>query len=143
MNSRTSSSLLPALSCSRIWLRRSTASGAFESASVWFWHTRQRSSLARALTRLSNSGVCASTGAATNSNTRSLATAELFHEWAQLLLGNLGRERADVLVADDAPAIDDVGLGHAIHAVVDGDPAGGVVDRELVRIAVALEPGQR
>jgi hypothetical protein len=44
MNARISSSLRPAAIISRTWRRRSTASVAFESAIVWFWHTRQRSS---------------------------------------------------------------------------------------------------
>src|SRR3954464_9511536 len=56
MKSITSRSVLPALSCSRIWLRRSCASGALESARVWFWHTRQRSSCASAVTRRSRPG---------------------------------------------------------------------------------------
>src|ERR1041384_4135766 len=56
MKSTTSPSLLPAISCSRIWRRRSTASSAFDSASDWFWHTRQRSSCDSAATRFSRSG---------------------------------------------------------------------------------------
>src|SRR5262245_4738028 len=150
MKSVISRSLLPALSCSRIWFRRSTASGAWESASVWFWHTRQRSSCARLVTRRSRFGSsCAREGRAktiaiNSSVRRSLATlGKLLDQRAQLLRRNLLRERADVLVADDALAIDDVGLGYAVHPVVDGDAPGGVVDRDLEGIAVALEPGQR
>src|SRR6185503_15787003 len=127
MKSVTSRSLFPALSCSRIWSRRSTASGALESASVWFWHTRQRSSCARFATRLSRLGsTCANTGREKARTSNSLATLrQLLDERTQLLLRVLRRERSDVLVADDALAVDDVGLGHAVHAVVDADAAGG------------------
>src|SRR3954452_10816985 len=148
MKSITSRSVFPALSCSRIWLRRSCASGALESARVWFWHTRQRSSCASEVTRRSRPGSsCPSTwkGRATRRKSdKTLATLRQFlDERAQLLLRDLRRERSDVLVADDAVAVDHVGLGHAVHAVVDGDAAGRVEDRDLERIAVALEPGQR
>src|SRR5512134_1653710 len=146
MKSTTSCSLFPAFSCSRIWFLRSTASGAFESASVWFWHTRQRSSTASAVTRFSISSSCARTprGAANASNSSSLVTrAQLLHQRLELLARDLGREGSDVLVADNTPLVDDVGFGHAIDAVVDRDPASGVVHREPIRIAVALEPGQR
>src|SRR5687768_3458996 len=146
MNSRMSCSLLPAASWLRISLRRSTASGALESASVWFWHTRQRSSWARSLVLFSSNGSSAATALenSTRNKSRCLTTAvELLHQRHDLLPGGLGRERADVLVADHALAVDDVGFGHAVHAVVDADAAGGVEYRELVRVAVALEPGQR
>src|SRR5688572_22075011 len=146
MKSTTSRSLAPLASCSRIWFLRSTASGAFESASVWFWHTRQRSSSARALTRFSSSGFCAYTPAASIASmkiTILAAAIQLLHQRLELLLRDLRRERPDVLVADDALAIDDVGLGHAVDAVVDRDLARGVVNRELVGIAVASKPGQR
>src|SRR5688500_7820440 len=144
MKSRTSCSLLPAASWLRISLRRSTASGALESASVWFWHTRQRSSCARLLTRDSSGGSSARTAVEMSMNRKSLTTAvQLGDQRPDLLLRHLGRERPDVLVADHALAVDDVGFGHAVHAVVDADAAGGVEYRELVRVAVALEPGQR
>src|SRR5687767_6444271 len=144
MNSRTSRSLAPLASCSRIWLRRSTASGALESASVWFWQTRQRSSSARAATRFSSKGSCPAATAAQSRviKTRNLAT-ELLHQRHELLLGHLRGERPDVLVADHALAIDDVGFRHAVHAIVDGDAPGGVVHRELVGIAVARKPRKR
>src|SRR5688572_9073553 len=122
MNSRTSRSLAPFASCARISLRRSTASGAWESASVWFWHTRQRSSSASAATRLSRSELCASALPQNINNMSSLAI-ERLHQRLQLALRYLGRERADVLVADHALAVDDVGLGHAVDAVVDRDAA--------------------
>src|SRR6185369_7158143 len=148
MKSMTSRSLLPALSCSRIWLRRSCASGALESAIVWFWHTRQRSSCASAVTRRSRPGSScpiAWKGRATRRRSdKSLATLrQLLDQRAQLLLRDLRREGPDVLVADDAVAVDHVGLGNPVHAVVDGDPAGRVEDRDLEGIAVPLEPRQR
>src|SRR5919106_5404694 len=127
MNSRTSRSLAPLPSCSRIWFLRSTASGALESARVWFWQTRQRSSSASAVTRFSRSGFCAASGNAQAHHRRRTLTAaiQLLHQRLELLLRHLGRERADVLVADHAFAIDDVGFGNAVHAVIDRDPAGG------------------
>src|SRR5688500_12466707 len=144
MNSRTSRSLAPLASCSRIWLRRSTASGALESASVWFWQTRQPSSSASAATRLSRSSAGMAWPAQKQSTRRSaLATAELLHQRRELLLRHLGGERPDVLVADHALAIDDVGFRHAVDAIVDGDTPRGVVHRELVRIAVARKPRER
>src|SRR6185436_7810276 len=108
MNSRTSRSLAPFASCSRISLRRSTASGALDSASVWFWHTRQRSSSANAAVRLSRSSPAQAAEARTNSM-KNLATAQLLHQRHDLLLRVLPRERTDVLVADHALAVDHVG----------------------------------
>src|SRR5262245_8355754 len=147
MKSITSRSLLPALSCSRIWLRRSWASAALESASVWFWHTRQRSSCASAVTRRSRAGSScpvAWKARTRRPSTKSLATfRQLLDERAQLFLRDLRRERPDALVADDALAVDHVGLGYAVHAVVDGDAAGRVESDDLEGIAVPLEPRQR
>src|SRR6185503_14295071 len=138
MKSTTSRSLAPALICSRIWLRRSTASGALESASVWFWHTRQRSSCASAATRLSISVFCPkAVPARSKQAARMLRTAtQLLHQRCELLLRDVGRERADVLIADHALAVDDVRFRHAVDAVVDRDASGGVVDREAVGVAV-------
>src|SRR5687767_8632612 len=121
MKSRTSRSLLPLFSCSRIWFRRSTASGALESASVWFWHTRQRSSVASALTRFSISGSCANAaGSANAKSSRNLATRPQFADQGlELRTAHLRRERADVLVADHATLVDDVRLRHAIDAIID------------------------
>src|SRR5438046_6310805 len=141
MKSTTSRSDLPAASCSRIWLRRSTASGALESASVWFWHTRQRSSCARSVTRRSS---CASWAAAQASQAMSshLATRiQLPHQRLDLLLHHIRGERPDVLVADDAFAIDDIGLGHAVDAIVDADAPVRVEHDQVKGVAVALEPG--
>src|SRR5687767_2162251 len=146
MKSRISRSLAPRFTCSRIWLRRSTASGAFESAMVWFWHTRQRSSVESAFTRFSTSGISCSRTEKERIpiKTQALATAgELLHQRLQLLLRDLRRHRADVLVADHALLVDDVGFRHAIDAVVDADAPRGVEHGELVGIAVLLQPRQR
>src|SRR5436190_3851818 len=143
MKSTTSRSDLPAASCSRIWLRRSTASGAFESAIVWFWHTRQRSSCARFVVRRSSAGSCAVANVNQNTSSALAARIQFLDERYHLLLHDLHSEGADVLVADDAFAIDDVGLGHAVDAVVDADAAVHVGDDQVIGIAVALEPGQR
>src|SRR5262245_43219562 len=135
MKSSTSCSVLPAASCSRIWLRRSTASGALESARVWFWHTRQRSSCASAAVRFSTSEFCAAAGSAqaSQSSATLAAAIKLLHQGLQLLLRDLRRERTDVLVPDHALLIDHVGLRDAVHAVVHGNAPRGVVHRELVR----------
>src|SRR5918992_828908 len=145
MKSITSRSLAPPLSCSRIWFLRSTASGAFESASVWFWHTRQRSSFASAAARRSISESWPKAPSEMTLKSKShLATAlQFLHQRLELRARDLGRERSDVLVANHAALVDDVGLRHAVDPIVDRDAPGGVVDRELVRIAVALEPRQR
>src|SRR5688572_1608054 len=142
MKSRTSPSLDPLASCSRIWFLRSTASGAFDSASVWFWHTRQRSSSASAATRLSRFSAPNAEKLRMQKKNTNLATAQLLHQRPHLPLRHFRRERADVLVADHALAVDDVGFRHAVDAVVDRDAPGGVVHRELVGIAVAGEPRQ-
>src|SRR5581483_567559 len=147
-NSTTCFSLLPAFSCSRIWRRRSSARSAFESASVWFWHTRQRSSAARSSTRFSSAGSSAAGGAsaaiarpATSDRRRkSLLTLELAHERHEGLIEELRRHRADALVADDAALVDHVGLGHPVHAVVDAHPPVRVVEGGAVGVAVAGEP---
>src|SRR5215472_59787 len=137
---------------SRSWFLRSSASGAFDSASVWFWHTRQRSSSASAITRFSSAGsaaagaaACPTSSAATSaasSRAASLGTVELFDERQQRVLHDLGRERPDALVADDAFLVDQVGLGHAVDTVVDADAAVEVKHRDLVGIAHALQPGE-
>src|SRR3979411_2631681 len=111
MKSITSRSDLPAASCSRIWLRRSMASGAFESASVWFWQTRQRSSCERLVTRRSSAGARAIAHAGQAMSPHLPPRAQLLDEGCQLLLHDVGGERADVLVADHALAIDHIGFG--------------------------------
>src|SRR5437764_7573558 len=143
MKSTTSRSDLPAASCSRIWLRRSTASGAFDSAMVWFWHTRQRISCARLATRRSSAGSWASAQPTQKRTTRLAARIELPHQRPHFVAHHVRGNRPDVLVADDALAIDHVGLGHAVDAVVDADASVRIEDDELVGIAVALEPRQR
>src|ERR1700694_1362768 len=144
MKSSTSRSLAPRASCSRIWLRRSTARPALESASVWFWHTRQRSSVATSITRLSRIGSSAARTAtespAAMKTANTLFAIEFIHQWNELLFHELARDRADALVADHAALVDDVGFRHAVHAVVDADPAVEVERREPVRVAEALQP---
>src|SRR5882762_8126702 len=152
MKSMTCESLLPCRIFSLTWFLRSSASGAFESAMVWFWQTRQRSSAASVMTLCSSAGSAAAgaasfaythgTVAARIRNASDLSTAELFHQGQQLFLDDLGRERADALVADDAELVDHVGLGHAVDAVVDADLAVEVVDREPVGLANAFKPRQ-
>ncbi|HEX2270118.1 MAG TPA: hypothetical protein VHH35_11310, partial [Pyrinomonadaceae bacterium] len=51
-----SSSLLPAFICARISRRKSAAMPAGESARVWFWHWRQRSSWDSLASRCSMTG---------------------------------------------------------------------------------------
>src|SRR3954466_6640104 len=109
MKSSTSRSLLPLPSCSRIWRRRSTARSAFESASVWFWHTRQRSSADRSITRLSRTGsVCAMTLRAKSNNSKNLLTGELGDQRQDSLRDNFPRYRADLLVANEAALVDHI-----------------------------------
>src|SRR5437867_7720074 len=134
------------------WFLRSSASGAFESARVWFWQTRQRSSAASVMTLCSSAGSAAAGAAsfaiaheavaARSRNGKTLSTAEFFHQWQQLFLENLRRERADAFVADDTELVDHVRLGYAVDAVVDADLAVEVVDRKTVGIAHAFQPRQ-
>src|SRR3954471_18762372 len=144
MKSTISCSERPALICSRIWLRRSTASGALESAMVWFWQTRQRSSCARWVTRRSSaSSASAAAQRRASATPRLLRTAQLPDERLELLLHHVGGERPDLLVADHALAVDEIGLGDAVDAVVDADAPVRIEDDELVRVAVSLQPRQR
>src|SRR5688500_3118201 len=141
---------MPCSSFSRTCPRRSTASGAFETAIVWFWHTRQRSSCETSITRLSSSLVGGASpanapqpSAAKTARRKTLRIAlELCQERQDLALEHLRGHRTDLLVADYAALIDHVGFGHAVDAVVDPHGAFHVVGRRLVRIAVALEPAQ-
>src|SRR5262245_43654885 len=112
MKRRTSSSVAPLLSCSRMTLRRSTASSALESAMVWFWQTRQRSSFDTDMTRLSRSAFSSEkTIPEKNSRTKStLLTFQLLHEGNDFLRHRVGRDRADLLVADDPLLVHDVGF---------------------------------
>src|SRR6266496_1853355 len=152
MKSMICESLAPCRIFSLTWFLKSSASGAFESAMVWFWHTRQRSSAASVITLCSSAGSAAAgpasfahthgTVAARSRNARTLSTAELLHQRQQLFPDDLRRERADAFVADDAELVDHVGLGNAVDAVVDADLAFEVVDRKLIGIAHALQPRQ-
>src|SRR5688572_9170357 len=110
-----SASLWPCLSFSRTCSRRSTASGALESAIVWFWQTRQRSSSASVIARFSSCGSAAAAGGASfawsanesasagtsaRTSAGSLGIAlELADERQDLRLENLGGHDADLLVA--------------------------------------------
>src|SRR2546427_3359903 len=143
MKSITSRSLAPRASCSRIWLRRSTARPAFDSASDWFWQTRQRSSLARSMTRLSSATSSAKATEAEKKNAKALFAIEFIDQRDELFLDQLVGDRADALVADHAALVDDVGLRHAVHAVVDADPAVEIEGRQPVRVAEALQPAER
>src|SRR5437867_11837438 len=137
MKSMICESLLPCRIFSLTWFLRSSASGAFESAMVWFWHTRQRSSEASAMTLCSSAGSAAAGAAsfasahgavaASSRNARDLSTAELLHQRQQLFLDDLRCKRADAFVADDPELVDQVGLGHAVDAVVDADLAVEIV----------------
>src|SRR5581483_11998760 len=152
MNATICRSLLPWRTISRISSRRSLASPALESAMVWFWHTRQRSSEESAMTRASSAGSAAAGAASFGqaagahasaaSSTSSLATLELLHERQDLLLQDLARHGTDALVADDAALVDQVGLGHAVDAVDDSDAALEVERREPVRVAHVMQQGE-
>src|SRR5258706_534913 len=130
----------------RSWSARASvpaARSAFESAIVWFWHTRQRSSEAMSMTRFSRTGFSWEKTRLENKKQKAKAplfTLQLLDERQDALLHHLGRHRADLLVADDAFLVDHVGLGHAVDAVVDADPAVGVEERGAAWVAVALEP---
>src|SRR5260370_39018398 len=147
-----SESLAPCRIFSRTWFLRSSASGAFESARVWFWHTRQRSSEASVMTLCSSAGSAAA-GAASFANThgvvaarsrngRTLSTAEPLHQGQHLVLDDLVCERADALVADDPELVDHVGLAHAVDAGVDAHLGVEVIYREPGGSAYALQPCQ-
>src|SRR5678815_4023783 len=137
MKSTTSCSDLPAASCARTWFLRSTASGAFDSASVWFWHTRQRSSCSSAAARFSTSPDWAKAMPAQRKRANLATRGKVLHQRQHLLLHHVGVERPDVLEADHAAAVDDVGLGHAVHAVIHADAPVAVEGDHLERVAVA------
>src|SRR5881396_539695 len=143
MKSTTSRSLAPRASCARIWLRRSTARPAFDSASDWFWHTRQRSSAARSMTRLSSAASSALATETASNNAKALLAIKFIQQGNELVAHQLDGDRADALVADHAALVDDVGLRHAVHAVVDADPAVEIERRQPVGIAEALQPAER
>src|SRR6266508_6193320 len=99
MKSMICESLAPCRIFSLTWFLKSSASGALESAMVWFWHTRQRSSEASVMTLCSSAGSTAAGAAsfasahgavaASSRNARDLSTAELLHQRQQLFLDNL------------------------------------------------------
>src|ERR1700740_1757325 len=130
MKSTTSRSLAPRASCSRIWLRRSTARPAFDSARDWFWQTRQRSSAARSVTRLSRAGSSADAADAASNSAKALLAIKFLQQGNELVAHQLAGDRADALVADYAALVDDVGLRHSVHAVVDADPAVEIESRQ-------------
>src|SRR5690606_19116735 len=133
-------------------LRMSSASSAFESASVWFWHTRQRSSEASAITRLSRLSSLASAHALPEINrsgrssertsAADLLTLQLADEGYYALVHDLRRHGADLLVADDALLVDHVRFRHSVDAVVEADGALHVVERGGEGIAVLCKPAQ-
>src|SRR5712692_8143371 len=143
MNSTTSRSLAPRASCSRIWLRRSTARPAFDSAIDWFWHTRQRSSAARSVTRLSSAASSAPATETASNNAKALLAVKFIQQGDELVAHQLAGDRTDALVADHAALVDDVGLRHAVHAVVDANPAVEIQGREPVWVAEAFQPAER
>src|SRR5688572_25744434 len=157
----TCSSLAPRCNCSRISRRRSSDRPAGESAMVWFWHTRQRSSAAIFSMRASSAGSAAAGAASfacakpipSTAHSASLTTnviTSVGHSAIQFLqqrhdarLQYLGRHRPHVLEADHAGLVDHKGLGHAVDAEVDADAAIEVRQRQVVRVAELLEPRLR
>src|SRR5258706_8145680 len=137
-------SLWPWRSSVRTCSRRSTARSAFESASVWFWQTRQRSSAAIASMRFSSTGSAAA-GAASLANAPNVSSAssrtdsslciQVFQDRLELGLQELRRQRPDMLEAHDAALVDDEGLGHAVDAEVDSHPPVLVENRQVVPVA--------
>src|SRR6266568_6053600 len=119
MKSMICESLAPCRIFSLTWFLKSSASGALESAMVWFWQTRQRSSAASVMTLCSSAGSAAAgaasfanaheTVAARSRNGRTLSTTEFFYQRQHLVLDDLARERADALVADEPELVDHVG----------------------------------
>src|SRR5712671_5278281 len=147
MKPTISLSLAPRSICSRMLLRRSSARSACESASVWFWHTRQRSSEASAMTRFSRIGSSLPREQIEKNNRKRnanvLFTRQLAHQRRDLLRRDFRCHGADALVADHSPLVDDVGFRHAVDAVFDADAPRAVEDRQHERVAVAREPGER
>src|SRR5664279_1819381 len=129
---------------------------------VWFWQTRQRSSEVMRVIRASSAGSAASGTASlatqVDASRASVAAAsrrrtvgwpkmsgigflEALEQRLDLGRQHLGRQRADVLHADDAVLVDDEGFRDTIHAEVDTDAAFVVEQRRVVRIAEIGEPG--
>src|SRR3979490_1323922 len=89
MKSTTSRSLAPRASCARIWLRRSTARRALAPASDWFWHTRQRSSAARSMTRLSSAASSAPATETASNNAKALLAIKFIQQGDELVAHQL------------------------------------------------------
>src|SRR3972149_3316548 len=145
--------LMPCPIFSRIWFFRSIASGAFESAMVWFWHTRQRRSCASVVTRFSSADSVVKDSAARavppnvyiaiNATRMRLRIAVQFsHQGENLVAHNLGSDHADALVADDAFLVDQKRLRHAVDAVIDPDATVVVVRGESVGNSELGKPPQ-
>src|ERR1700754_69187 len=156
MKRRTWSSVAPSRSITRICSRRSSARLACESASVWFWQTRQRSSAAITITRASSAG-SALAGAASfalahvpalapsahiNRAMKNLRIAKTLQKRADLRRDQLRRQRPDQLEAHDALLVDHEGLGHAVDAEVDAHAALLVEERHGIRVAETREPAE-
>src|SRR5262245_8951439 len=104
------------------------ARSACESASVWFWQTRQRSSEARRCMRASTAGSAAA-GAASLALAQKAArhsikvarslSIELPQHGEDARLDDLRRQRPHLLEAHHALLVDDEGFGHAVDAEVD------------------------
>src|SRR3990167_1745500 len=141
----------PRRSISRTWFFRSIARPALESAMVWFWQTRHRSSAVIRTIRASSSGSAAAGAAswaattpAASANTRAMIhlAIELPHQRFNLVPDHLGCQRPNVFETDHALAVHHEGFWHAINAPVDPDPAVLVEQRDGVRVAVARQPAQ-
>src|SRR6185369_13442834 len=143
----TCASLAPRCSCSRISRRKSSARPACESAIVWFWHTRQRSSAATRSMRASSAGsaaagsaslACSGAASSTAISDRadnSALTIELFEQRHDLRVDHALRQRTDVLEADHALLVNHECLGHAVDAEVDARSAVAVRQRDGVGVA--------
>src|SRR5258708_1224611 len=66
-----------------------------------------------------------------------------FHQWQDLLLEYLYRDRADALVANDPIAIDHIRFRYAIDPVVDADSPVAILHGQRIRVAVLVQPQQR
>src|SRR6266404_4636990 len=144
MKSTTSRSLAPRASCARIWLRRSTARPAFDSASDWFWHTRQRSSAARSMTRLSSDGSSAPATETASNNAKALLAIKFIQQGNQLVAHQLAGDRADALVAaGDAPRGPYVEDPHPALQVLLGERLVGLLQHRQLEVRRRLADQRR
>src|SRR5437879_12732221 len=95
------------------------------------------------MTRLSSAASSALATETASNNAKALLAIKFIQQGNELVAHQLAGDRADALVADHAALVDDVGLRHAVHAVVDADPAVEVERRQPVGIAEALQPAER